>query len=61
MTLRKLQFELLKRRQAVRDRKGFETEQEEQQSMSPEEWSKKKKNRKQRRPRIVEQKQTETR
>ena len=42
MTLRKLQFELLKRRQAVRDRKGFESEQEEQQSMSPEEWSKKK-------------------
>jgi hypothetical protein len=42
MTLKREQFEVLKKRQNVRDRKGFETEEDEKQSMSIEEWKIKK-------------------
>ena len=39
---RRLEFELLKKRQNERDRKGFETEEDEKKSMSEKEWLTKK-------------------
>jgi hypothetical protein len=41
LTLRRLEFELLKRRQAERDRKGFESVEEEKKTMTESEWKKK--------------------
>ena len=41
MTLKRLEFELFKKRQTVRDRKGFESLEEERKTMTEEEWKKK--------------------
>ena len=43
ITVRRLEFELLKKRQNERDRKGFETEEDEKKSMTSNEWIPKKK------------------